>query len=71
MLRKEWQFEVIRIGTELEREVGRLKTTLPAEVVNDREDPPQTLRGLRASFRRLGCGSGAGPPNLLPLQFAS
>jgi hypothetical protein len=40
---KEWQFEVNRIGTELEREVARLKTTLPAEMLNDPEDSPETL----------------------------
>lgn len=42
IVRKEWQFEVIRIGTELEREVARLKTTLPVGMVNDPEAPPQT-----------------------------
>jgi hypothetical protein len=42
-VRKEWQFEVFRIGQELEREVARLKTTLPAEMVNDPDDSPQTV----------------------------
>jgi hypothetical protein len=43
VLWRDWQFEVIRIGTELEREVARLKTPLPAEMVNDPDDPPQTV----------------------------
>jgi len=43
---KEWQFEIIRIGTELEREVARLKATLPTELASDPEDPRQTLGGL-------------------------
>jgi hypothetical protein len=34
---------IIRIGTELERDVARLEATLPAEMTSDPEEPRQTL----------------------------
>jgi hypothetical protein len=67
---KEWQFEVIPIGTALEREVARLQD----DNCRPRSSRIPRIRhrrskayGLVGSFRRLGCGSGAGPVNLLPL----
>jgi hypothetical protein len=70
VLWRERQFEVIRIGTELEREVARLKTTTTGrDVQRSRGSTTDVLRpeALLASLRRLGCGSGAGPTDLLPL----
>jgi hypothetical protein len=35
IVQKEWQFEIVRIGTELEREVKALRPTLPPDMVTD------------------------------------